>query len=948
MSKVDKVDIKEEVAASIRNFSQLARDDASRQRLYIEMPDFIQKKAALISAHFLLPAGARVVDMGCESGEITYMLAALNPRIEFIGVDRDLESISFARKTYRLPNLSFRLTDISIPDLDDGTVDGIINSNVLHQVYSNGNYNPDEVAALLERQIQKLKPGGTMLIRDYIMPPQDEMILLELPNLPSTGDDALSLSDADLLVSFSQTARPMVSGCEGFFIEELVPRKDGTRLFRLPHKWAKEFIHRKDYRKQWQRELREEYTFYTWQDYRREFARLGMRMIFSAPHWNPWVVENCFKGRFQLYNEYYDPINAPPTNSFIVAQKVSDKQSLIIEERRPSQKPATDLQIMVVRDKKSGKLHELVRRPGEFCDVIPYRVTPDNRLVIYVRSGYPRPIVNAVSRGSSNLDGKKWSGHLIEPITMDTTGMTGDGDVNRDQIFAHVRNYASLRPKANERWFVGNAYFPAPDRIDEAIEPVFVEVENPQKTSWPIAGDTDIAFTEAGAITELDAADIILSSQVGLLPDPRLEMHIYELMNRYNIALPRWVGDGLPDIEKQAVKSQDPEELLEELEPAEFEEVKAGPTQLKPVKAVFVEEGKVGRALRGLSAQDIEFIVADDGVENIAVVLPLTRDWDNNLLVALEPTIMPVPNRMGDDSGAMLNAPSFPLPRDVRTVEDARAYIAAKFSIPVENVETLGQSYFIHTSLTPQRIYPFMITAPVSSGSQPTWRLTMARKLMDGRKGLGNFARFAPVLLKSIARLQMRSEASETVGFNRGNEMSRNKGYELSTEKVAIDTKHSTYSAVASRVLGHRPPEGQPTPAGQAMAEAGVVAPVAEVAPSAPAVDVAQQAEPLPPRVGKRLAERYAQAKTVIRDNDAPIKVQETKAVQKIDADIDAIGVQLKQTPPELTAKQPVVPQADDAKAKAAKPPQPKPPQPKPPTPQLDLGLTPSDVKRGR
>ncbi len=946
MSKVDKVDIKEEVATSIRNFSQLARDDASRQRLYIDMPDFIQKKAALISAHFLLPAGARVVDMGCESGEITYMLAALNPRIEFIGVDRDLEAISFARKSYRLPNLSFRLTDISIPDLEDGSVDGIINSNVLHQVYSYGNYNPDDVAALLERQIQKLKPGGTMLIRDYIMPPQDEMVLLELPNLPSTGDDALSLSDADLLVSFSQTARPMVSGCEGFFIEERVPRKDGTRLFRLPHKWAKEFIHRKDYRKNWQRELREEYTFYTWQDYRREFARMGMRMIFSAPHWNPWVVANCFKGRFQLYDEYYQPISAPPTNSFLVAQKVSDKQSLIIEERRPSQKPATELQIMVVRDKKTGKLHELVRRPGEFCDVIPYRVTPDNRLVVYVRSGYPRPIVNAVSRGGSNLDGKKWSGHLIEPVTLDTTAMTGDVDINREQIFCHVRNYAGLRPKGDDRWFVGSAYFPAPDRIDEAIEPVFVEVENPQKASWPIAGDTDIGFTEAGTITELDAADIILSSQVGLLPDPRLEMHIYELMRRYNMPLPRWIGDSLPDIEKQAVKSQEPDELLEELEPAEFEDVKTGPVQLKPVKAVFVEEGKVGRSMRGLSAQDIEFIVTDDGIENIAVVLPLTRDWDDNLLVALEPTIMPVPNRMGDESGAMLNAPSFPLPRDVRTVEDARAFIADKFSVPIENVETLGQSYFIHTSLTPQRIYPFIITAPVASGSQPKWRLSMIKSLISPKKGLGNFARMTPVLLKSLARLQMRSEASEAVGFARANDMSRVKPYELSTDKVAIDTKNSTHSAVSSRVLGYRPPEGAPTPAGLAAAEAAKEMAVAEVAPVTPAIDVPQEPAPLPPRVGQRLAERYAQAKTVIRDNDAPISLNETKVVQKIDADIEAVGQQIKQALPELAATTPVVPKADDSKARLAKPVL-KPPAPKPPLPQLDLGLAPTD-KRGR
>ncbi|HEX2752753.1 MAG TPA: class I SAM-dependent methyltransferase, partial [Alphaproteobacteria bacterium] len=607
MSKVDKTDIDEQIAASIKNFSILAKDEASRERLVIEMPEFIQKKAALISAHFLLPAGSRIVDMACETGEVTYALALLNPRTEIIGIDRDHKAIEFARKTYRLPNLSFRQTDIGIPDLEDASVDGIINSNVLHRVYSSGGYNADEVFNLLEKQIQKLKNGGTMLIRDYMLPSDDEYVLLELPNLPSRGNDPRSLSDADLLVQFSQTARPMVNECEGFFIEELMPRREGTRLFRLLHKWALEFIHRKNSRANWEQELKDEYTFATHQDFKREFARLGMRMVFSAPYWNPWVVKNCFKGRFQLYNESYTPLGPPATNYFIVSQKVADKQSLTIEERRPSQKPVGDLQIMIVRDKKSGHLHELVKRPGEYCDIVPYRITPDNRLLIYVRSGYPRPIVNAVSRGSHNLDGKKWSGHLIEPITMDTVNMTDDVEENRKMIFDFVTGYSTLRPKTDESWYVGETYFPSPDRIDEAIEPVFVEVENPQRTTWKIAEDKDVAFTEIGTITELDASDILLASQVGLLPEPRLELHVFELMSRYNIPFPGWIGETMPRMPGQPVKVRDPEDLLAEAEPAEFEEEKKGAIQLKPVKAVFVEEGKVGRGTRGLSAQDIEF-----------------------------------------------------------------------------------------------------------------------------------------------------------------------------------------------------------------------------------------------------------------------------------------------------------------------------------------------------
>lgn len=890
MSKVDKTEIDAQIAASIKNFSLLAKDEAARRRFIIDMPEFIRVKAQMISAHFLLPAGARVVDMGCETGEVTYMLAALNPRLEVIGIDRDPAVVEFARKTYRLPNLSYQTADIALPDFADESVDGIVNSNILHHVYSASGYDPGAVAELLEFQVRKLKTGGTMLVRDYIMPPEGELVLLELPNTPSAGKSAAELSDADLLVSFSQTARPMSEGCEGFFIEELMPRREGTRLFRLPHKWADEFIHRKNYRASWEKELKEEYTFYTWQDYRREFMRLGMRMVFSAPYWNPWVVRNCFEGRFQLYDEDYRPLDPPATNHFIVAQKVADKQSLVLEERRPSQKPAGDLQIMVVRDKNSGALHELVKRPGEYCDVVPYRVTPDNRLVVYVRGGYPRPIVNAVHRGSPNLDGKKWSGHLIEPVTMDTAAMTADIEKNRAMIFDYVRDYAGLKPKSEEAWYVGETYYPSPDRIDEAIEPVFVEVENPQKTSWPIRQDKDVRFTGIGSILELDAADIMLASQVGLLPEPRLEMHVFELMSRHNIPLPHWIGESMPRIAGDPVEPVQPDDLLKEAEAAEFEEVRRAPAHLKAVRSVFVEEGKVGRASRGLSAQDVEFVVTDEGIENIAIVLPLSRDWDDNLLVALDPKILPVPNRMGGD-GAMLNAPSFTLPRNVGTIREAKLYIAQKFNIPPEHVGQLGESYFTHTGVTPQRVYPFFISAPGDPGAGPKWRYTPLKYLW---RYLG-FSRYAGQLIKALARIQRMIPENHDMAMHRSPISLRHReGYDLSTEKVAVETKHAGYAA-PSRVLGQK-------------ADTSIVVPHAakkeeEYKPyeSTPGMDeelkkqnaAAQKVieNMMMPRIGKALSSSYARALNL---GDTLNRIRLSQAPAEAQQNIEELGEQLK------------------------------------------------------
>ena len=133
-----------------------------------------------------------------------------------------------------------------------------------------------------------------------------------------------------------------------------------------------------------------------------------------------------------------------------------------------------------------------------------------------------------------------------EPISMETVSMSDDVDANRQMIFDYVRGYASLRPKSEDSWRVGDTYFPAPDQIDEAIEAVYVEVENPFKSLWPIHTDKNSTFTELGTITELDGADIILASQVGLLPEPRLELHVMDLMMRNGIPLPNWIGEVMP------------------------------------------------------------------------------------------------------------------------------------------------------------------------------------------------------------------------------------------------------------------------------------------------------------------------------------------------------------------------------------------------------------------
>ena len=66
----------------------------------------------------------------------------------------------------------------------------------------------------------------------------------------------------------------------------------------------------------------------------------------------------------------------------------------------------------------------------------------------------------------------------------------------------------------------------------------------------------------------------------------------------------------------------------------------------------------------------------------------------------------------------MVSCPSFPLPVEIDNFDKARRFVAEKFSIPVECVARLGESFFSHIGVTPQRIYPFAVTPKKVSG----WR----------------------------------------------------------------------------------------------------------------------------------------------------------------------------------------------------------------------------------
>jgi ubiquinone/menaquinone biosynthesis C-methylase UbiE len=112
-----------------------------------------------------LPDDARILDLGCGTGEITSRLADTFPGAEVLGMDVLQVHIDYAAERYAAmaPRLRFGIGDGFALDLDDDSFDLVVCRHVLQSVPK-----PERVVAEL---VRVLKPGGRLhlLAEDYAM-----------------------------------------------------------------------------------------------------------------------------------------------------------------------------------------------------------------------------------------------------------------------------------------------------------------------------------------------------------------------------------------------------------------------------------------------------------------------------------------------------------------------------------------------------------------------------------------------------------------------------------------------------------------------------------------------------------------------------------------------------------------------------------------------------------
>ena len=665
----------------------------------------MQQKVALTTAHF--PVRGRIADMGCGSGRGTFDLASLYDGLELIGVDINPVSVERAREKFQRANLSYEVGDISQMVFPANSLDGILNSSVLHHVTSFNNFEVERVLTTLDNQVAQLKPGGVIIIRDFVIPDGPDEVFLDLPFTDGAASGSKrELSTAALFAVFTQEWRSSVNPMGPFRYETLPSPRDGFVRFRLSLRAAAEFVLRKDYRADWATEVLEEYTYLTQAQFEAAFRARGLRVVTSRPLWNPWIVQNRFEDKFYLSDLNNEPLPFPPTNYLIVGEKVgADEGVELFEERTDVLAAPKFLSLSAHRHKDTNQVFELVERPHQTIDILPW-LEDEGQILVLAKKDFPRPIVNACA-DQPRLAGASLSGYISEPISAII-----EGEPDNDAVSGILRERANLAE--TDLISIGEPYlyYTSPGAVNELVMACLVQVR--PLASFAATFPNYTSFRSAGTVRELDAQQVLRACHVGGMFDARLEINVYRLLDQLKRGHGPWIGAPIK-LTEQAFELESDGDVLRPSTRAAFEPCET------PVESQFLSI-REGTFLERTQSGDVtsqvlfEYVVPQNLSFSAASAIPVVKTT-RGTYVGVELRDLPALQSFSESS-SIVTVPSWRLPRSLKNVGELPAFLSAamhrEFGLTVRDVWELGGPYFSSPGVTPEAVYPFVVEVNAS------------------------------------------------------------------------------------------------------------------------------------------------------------------------------------------------------------------------------------------
>jgi len=665
----------------------------------------MRQKVALTVAH-LLGVG-ELADMGMGSGTGSFALASLYPGLSVVGVDVDPGMVARAAERYRLPNLRFVVGDIAEPCFPDGSVEAILDSSVLHHVTTFSGYDRAAAIRALGVQAAQLADHGVLVVRDFLDPGRGP-VWLDLPaDDGDASDDPRSCSTAALFERFATEFRAGREPAErGFVMTPVVvgaddpPLAERWRRYACDRLHAVEFVLRKDYRRDWELEVLEEYTYLTQPEFEATFAALGLRVLASTPIRNPWIVQHRFDGRFVLREAgAAEPLDWPATNYVIVGQRVGADRGVRFREE-PCPEAPSELTLSHWRRLDLDIVYDVVRRPGRTVDVVPW-FTDGGPVYVLARLGHPRPILASAGPGPRSLDGSAPVTWVHEALTVRQTDKPLGQTVEE-----RLSELAGLGPDALLRFDRGPVYYPSPGGVQEEVRSVFVQVA---PTSVAEADAGALGLSDAGPLRAIEARQLLRAAQVGGLPDARLELNVYALLLGQRQDVGAWIGAELAVPDGEAPRAATTmRALAERPRRRRFREAppEASSGFLSITRARFAELAADGAEV---GARTLEYVLPTR-FSPVTVAVACLRRAEGALWLGLDDDDLPASQRF-DGHSELLVTPAWRLPRDVTGLRAAdafvRARLASEYGVTCGALTELGGRYHPSPAVTPEVVYPF-------------------------------------------------------------------------------------------------------------------------------------------------------------------------------------------------------------------------------------------------
>lgn len=287
--------------------------------------------------------GGRIVDEGCADGALLAEISRDFPDSDLFGIDLSAEFAGRFHERQRAGEFGGAYVHFFHRNLLDRifepeSIDTTICNSTLHELWSYGE-GEKSVRAYLAEKFKQLRPGGRLIIRDVVGPEDanqevllwcsdgdgQNLTLSELARHP--GRDTAWLHELSTRSRFLVFGHDFLGGKRSFPFTEL--RDNGRTVFQLTLRHAAEFLSKKDYTDNWKSEMNEEFCFWGFSKWKAVLREIGFQICEAANNFaagsraytNPWVRENRYEGQVALSNAAGQPIDWPPTNMVLLAEK---------------------------------------------------------------------------------------------------------------------------------------------------------------------------------------------------------------------------------------------------------------------------------------------------------------------------------------------------------------------------------------------------------------------------------------------------------------------------------------------------------------------------------------------------------------------------------------------------------------------------------------------------